>query len=576
MKLIHNQKILASAFLLWILISPLNLAGQDDANPPEHKFTADELFDANQILDVQVDIAPENWKLLCNEQRSFVHALGRELPESPFTNFKADLTLNGVRIPNVGIRKKGFLGSLDTVRPSLKIDFSEYEKQEPIDGLDRLTLNNNKQDAGRMCQYLSYKMFNESGTVAPRCGFARVTVNGEYLGIYSNVESIRDPFLKHGFGDDSGVLFEGTVTDFIPDWIAKFEPKNKKSDVKDLVELADLLATKEVDLARLGEVVDIEAFVRFWAMESLIGFWDGYCHNQNNYFIYRNPDNSKFYFIPWGADSAFTKTSPLPPYQIRPRSVHANAILANKLYRIPEIQDLYQTTLMSFLDNPWNEEKLLAEVERLEAMLKVDLEKEDAGYAGALLVYRRFIDTRRKEIMEEFEDGPPVIKTRHRIPAYFVEIGKATVSFTTQWYDSTPRELDNLGEVQFELKIDGENLVLENPGVYAEYSKWPSTDPEKPASVVFTGTRPSDGKRLTFGTGLPALDFREKPGQPVDIGGIYIEGNSFLSPGGGMRMIGGRATFEKASMIAGEPVIGKMELTIVELKSGQAPARDDE
>ena len=37
---------------------------------------------------------------------------------------------------------------------------------------------------------------------------------------------------------------------------------------------------------RLDELVDLHEFVTFWAMESLIGFWDGYSGNQNNFFVY--------------------------------------------------------------------------------------------------------------------------------------------------------------------------------------------------------------------------------------------------------------------------------------------------
>ncbi len=40
---------------------------------------------------------------------------------------------------------------------------------------------------------MAYKLFNDAGVQAPRCSFAKVTVNGEYLGLYSNVESIGKP-----------------------------------------------------------------------------------------------------------------------------------------------------------------------------------------------------------------------------------------------------------------------------------------------------------------------------------------------------------------------------------------------
>ena len=293
----------------------------------KHQLDADDLFADEQIVDIRIDLPEASWDDIRNQTRSFVDSLQYELAESPFTNVKADISINGVEIKDVAVRKKGFLGSLNNQRPSLKIKFNEYVDQSPIKGLDRLTLNNNNQDPGRMCQYLSYRMFNRSGTVSPRCSFAKVTVNGKYLGIYSNVEAVRKPFLKAGFGSSSGSIFEGTVTDFFPSWVQRFEAKTKKSDPAVVRKIAELLSEDDLDLEELGKWVDLPAFMKFWAMESLIGFWDGYCNNQNNYFIYQRPDNNKIYFIPWGVDSSYAKTMPLPPFRVRPRSVHSKAIL---------------------------------------------------------------------------------------------------------------------------------------------------------------------------------------------------------------------------------------------------------
>ena len=36
----------------------------------------------------------------------------------------------------------------------------------------------------------------------------------------------------------------------------------------------------------VGELVDLDAFYKFWAMEGLLGFWDGYSANRNNFFVY--------------------------------------------------------------------------------------------------------------------------------------------------------------------------------------------------------------------------------------------------------------------------------------------------
>ena len=65
-----------------------------------------------------------------------------------------------------------------------------------------------------MSQFIGYALFNAIGSSAPRCAYAKVTVNGENLGIYSHVETVRKPLLKRAFGNSNGPLYEGTVVDF--------------------------------------------------------------------------------------------------------------------------------------------------------------------------------------------------------------------------------------------------------------------------------------------------------------------------------------------------------------------------
>ena len=156
------------------------------------------------MLDIEIELAKADWDQVRRQTRTWSEALALEIPESPFTWVKADIAIDGKWIENVGIRKKGWLGSQDERRPSLKVSFSEYQDQQPFGEIRGLTLNNNKQDPAGVCQRLAYRLFRESGTVAPHCNLARVTVNGEYLGVYSNVESIKRPLLERGFGSGSG------------------------------------------------------------------------------------------------------------------------------------------------------------------------------------------------------------------------------------------------------------------------------------------------------------------------------------------------------------------------------------
>src|SRR5690606_20519884 len=120
---------------------------------------------------------------------------------------------------------------------------------------------------------------------------------------------IRRPFLENRFRNGSGRLYEGTLADFYPKAVDKLEAKTNKSENNraTIRRLADLLAQPgPLPLGEVSQLVELDAFLRFWAIESLISFWDGYTANQNNYFVYENPDTGKLHFLPWGADGAFT------------------------------------------------------------------------------------------------------------------------------------------------------------------------------------------------------------------------------------------------------------------------------
>ncbi|MEC7583921.1 MAG: CotH kinase family protein, partial [Planctomycetota bacterium] len=182
----------------------LGFHGALSAQSDEYALTDVQLFDPQRVIEVKVELAPEDWDALRAQTRGMVAALGKTAMERPFDYFKGNVVVDGVRIEGVGVRKKGFIGSLSSSRPSLKIKFDEFVEQEPIRGLDRLTLNNNNQDRTVASQFLSYRFFEKVGVAAPRCNLAQVWVNGQSLGIYSHVESIRAPFLKRVWGDASG------------------------------------------------------------------------------------------------------------------------------------------------------------------------------------------------------------------------------------------------------------------------------------------------------------------------------------------------------------------------------------
>lgn len=123
---------------------------------------------------------------------------------------KANVTINGTTIENVGIRAKGnsslrqVAGDDTTDRYSFKIKFDEYVKGQTWNGLDKMVVNNMISDASYMKEYLSYDIMSYIGVDAPLFAFANINVNGKAWGLYLAVEDIDSGYLaraKNGEGE---------------------------------------------------------------------------------------------------------------------------------------------------------------------------------------------------------------------------------------------------------------------------------------------------------------------------------------------------------------------------------------
>ena len=347
------------------------------ASNPSKKLTVDDIFPADQVLDVQITVDQDDWDIIRYQGRDVGVSLSEERKyaplDRPYTYVEATVSINGVVFPQVGIRKKAFNGSKNPTRPSLKIKLNHVDKKGQIDGLTNLTFNNNQQDVSLISQFMGYGSFNAAGSPAPRCAYAKLTVNGQNLGLYSHVERIHRPLLQRAFGNQDGVLYEGTLVDFLIDWEGSFEHKfgNDKLGRKKIKELIKVLNEENEDIEQaIGRLVDLDSFYTFWVMEGLLSFWDGYSGNRNNFFVYLNPETNKFHFIPWGADSLFERFSPIKDDSKDPVSVKKQGLITHRLYQLESGRQRYEQVLRNILEHHWDEKALLMETERIETLLK--------------------------------------------------------------------------------------------------------------------------------------------------------------------------------------------------------------
>ncbi|MBM4014840.1 MAG: hypothetical protein FJ293_07740 [Planctomycetes bacterium] len=562
----------------------VGLAGAPQAAAPAAPLTADVLLDPAHLVEVRITMKPDDWDALRQQRRHGASFFAGAPIDDPFTWFPADVKIDGVVVRKVAVRKKGLFGSMDSERPSLKIKFDEYVEQDPIVGLDRLTLNNNKQDTSLVSQYLTYKLFRDAGLPAPRSNLARVTLNGENLGVYTHVESIRKPLLKRLFGDDDGNLYEGTLTDFHPRTLENFAAttNEKTTDRADLARIAALFEGEApLDLAKVAESIDLDAFLRFVACEAIAQFWDGYSGNQNNFYFYVVPTTGKGSFLPWGADGNWSERRFRGPDSTT--ALYAKSILCNRIYHAPGMSDRYRDTLRSLLDGAFREADFNAEIDRLQKLARPHLHRAQKDTERAAHAVREFIAGRRAQLEGELARWPPRVATAPVLPTYTTRLGTLRGVFSAKWENDKPDDPSKLGKVDLELTLDGEPVAFKRIGVAAYEHKaqgfFGAAGAPPRVELAVAGVRATNGQLLSFEVSIDQAAFEAATAEAIPVTGNFRRGEPAragreAAAGAGARGAGPRTSvfgdvrFIRAGVKRGQRVEGELDLTIAEVHGG--------
>lgn len=159
------------------------------------------LFDTSSILTVNILMDETDWNDMLE------NATAEEY-------YQCDVEVNGTTFYRVAIRPKGntsltsIASDPTTDRYSFKLEFDHYVDGQTCFGLDKLILNNNYADATNMKEALIYDMYQYLGADASRYNYAKISVNGEYWGVYLALEAVEDSFMLRNYGAQSGELYK--------------------------------------------------------------------------------------------------------------------------------------------------------------------------------------------------------------------------------------------------------------------------------------------------------------------------------------------------------------------------------
>lgn len=223
---------------------------------------------------------------------------------------------------HVGIRFKGNSSLRDTAQSgTLKIpfhlEFDHFEEAYPsIDnqrffGFKDLSLSNGFRDSTLLREKTANDLLRLSGVPSARSAFYRVFIDvGEgpqYFGLYTLSEIPGDPMLDTLFGNSGGNLYkpEGGAATFAFFDEGAFEKKTnaEAGDWSDVQAVIDALLAdhRNADTWRteLESVFDVQSFLRWLAVDTILGNWDTYGSMPHNFYLYNDEDDDQLHWIPW-------------------------------------------------------------------------------------------------------------------------------------------------------------------------------------------------------------------------------------------------------------------------------------
>jgi len=269
---------------------------------------------------------------------TFVHELDIEMTDLAYSELaanseaynstywvEADVTFDGERLEQVGVRLKGRWGSWRSLsqKAGFKVDMNHYVSGQRLHGVKTLTLNNMVVDPTFAKEHLAYQAYAAIGVPAPRTAYTWVTLNGEPYGLYLNVESVDDVYLERFWDEPDGNLYDAdyvlfsdgsyATLDFFDHLVGYYELEEGEdignADLQTVTDLLDEVEGHADFYARSAELVDWPAMHRQVAGEMWTGQNDGYSLNRNNYLVYFDPDSDQAYIQPWDHDYAFQYAS---------------------------------------------------------------------------------------------------------------------------------------------------------------------------------------------------------------------------------------------------------------------------
>ncbi len=280
----------------------------------------------------------------------------------------------------------------------------EFVNPNRCSGARIIHLNAEYRDPSLMRNKLSFDFFQDLGVLSPNSHHINLTRNGSFKGVYLQLESVDDLFLKKR-GLPSGPIYYA-VNNNANFSLTRDEKKKKsllsgyrrvlgtKSDDDLLHELIYKINTTSLSdfPNEIPHHLNIDTFLRWLVGAVCTMNNDGFTHN---YALYRNNETGLFEIIPWDYDATWGRKvdGGLMGHNYVPIKGKKDNHLCRLLLKVPEFRKLYRNILEETLETKFTVKYLENKVISLHESLRPHI----------------LLDPYKKKTIDTFDEEPEFI-----------------------------------------------------------------------------------------------------------------------------------------------------------------------
>lgn len=263
-------------------------------------------YDIGTIQDIRIVFTPTNWDYMLDTAKA----------GSEGYIVARTCTINGVNFDSVGVKYKGNSSyNANNVKNPLHIELDHIKGKQDYEGYTDIKLGNGFSDPSMIREVLSYEILRNY-MHAPLSNFAKVYINGTYMGLYSSSEDIGKSFCgKHFYSTDNSLfkcnpvqVSSGTGAPdlkYLGTSSASYTPYYELQTAgtwDDLIHLCDTLNNK---FTAIEQVLDIDRAIWMLAFNNVLVNLDSYTGSfRQNYYLYKD-DNARINPIVWDLNMSF-------------------------------------------------------------------------------------------------------------------------------------------------------------------------------------------------------------------------------------------------------------------------------